>query len=172
MGQEHTKAVALATDSKHFEVTNTELSDLPYPALRSLKKVDLHTICLSDNKIQSISKPLKILAFSDSLTKLDLSSNGLREVPVALAFLPQLTYLSLSFNLISILPEEMPTNLMNLECLILYNNRIRALPRTFHHLQKLKVCVSMLLRQLCAQTNRFSQLHRECELLGYLELYP
>lgn len=131
MGQKASAEESTAELTGRLEITNKELSDLPTHSLRNLKGQALHTIIFADNLIRRIAKPTTLLPFAASLTKLDLSNNGLQEIPLELGSLSRLTFVSLSFNQLTEIPEQIPAQWPEMESLILYQNRLRRVPETF-----------------------------------------
>ncbi|XP_055882524.1 leucine-rich repeat serine/threonine-protein kinase 2-like isoform X3 [Biomphalaria glabrata] len=62
------------------------------------------------------------------LTKLDISSNEMKELPVDSLGLPELRLLDFSHNYVQVLPDAFLQNCLKLEMLIAVNNRLESLP--------------------------------------------
>lgn len=92
------------------------------------------TLDLEKKKLKEI--PIKILEFKN-IEKLILKRNRIKDVPKEIADLKKLHYLDLASNNIESLPKEL--SVLNLDTLILWDNRIRDFDMEFMNMSsKLK----------------------------------
>jgi Leucine-rich repeat (LRR) protein len=138
-----------------LNLNNNSLGGLPttFRNLTSLKK-----ICLGDNRLSFFPKELtflnsledlylngnKISVFPNflfgelpSLKRLNLSENQLISLPDSIGFFKELKVLSVGGNLLTSLPPSLK-NLVNLEKLILFDNRFESFPEIFDSFEKMK----------------------------------
>lgn len=74
-----------------------------------------------------------------AITRLDISSNSLTDIPIVVLQLPSLRHLNLSQNKLERLPTDAPYNLPVLEELSLQNNRLESLPDALFSLAALSI---------------------------------
>lgn len=92
---------------------------------------DFHPVCLTEI-------PWSIRDAVSLYEKMDISFNAIPELPVELPLrLPHLSYLNLSYNTITVLPESFGL-LFHLNVVLLNNNKLKSLPTSFTHLVKLE----------------------------------
>ncbi len=115
---------------EELDLSNAKITQIPDEVL---ELTHLKILNLKWNKIQ---KSLAHIVFFSNLTWLDLSNNQLSTLPDSFSNLSNLTWLDLSNNRLSTLPESI-TNLFNLTTLDLSNNRLSTLPNSFSNLSKL-----------------------------------
>lgn len=87
---------------------------------------EVKTLNLEKQKLKEF--PKEILAFTN-IERLILKRNNLKEIPKELSQLTKLHYLDLASNNIESLPKELST--LNLDTLILWDNRIREFDKEF-----------------------------------------
>ncbi|KAG6518009.1 hypothetical protein ZIOFF_021410 [Zingiber officinale] len=113
---------------KYEEISHTSLFKMPL----YLRTLSLRS-CLSFKKahlLQFVFSKLKLLRV------LDLSENGIEEVPTSIGNLIHLRYLTLSGNRIKFLPDAI-TLLQNLRYLSLIDNPLQQLPKKLRNMQSL-----------------------------------
>ncbi|XP_067932901.1 uncharacterized protein [Watersipora subatra] len=103
-----------------------------------LKRLKVLRISCSEEHYRSLRFVPKVVTKLTSLEVLDLSNNGVGQIPDSLGSLTSLKKLNLSRNPIEVLPESI-TAFSSLEELNLSRCWIRQLPDSFIQLQKLKV---------------------------------
>jgi Leucine-rich repeat (LRR) protein len=109
--------------------------NLDYPNLS-----DIETVALNNASVTFIPDLSLFTRQFPKFTRLAIDYSGLKYVERRqLAKIPQLTFLSLAFNLIESLPEDAFSDLVNLEILLVLNNQIKVLPpKLLWNLPKLK----------------------------------
>lgn len=121
-----------STNLRHLDLSSnliSHLDNIDFSKLASLVTLDLH-----GNRISNLNESIANLKHLESL---NLSSNGLTEISVAICHLTTLRQFDISFNKISSLPDEIGL-LENLEELAMSNNYLtKSLPDSFVQLKKL-----------------------------------
>ncbi|KAH0791029.1 protein phosphatase 2C [Histomonas meleagridis] len=131
-----TNLPALPSSLRQFGIFENRISTIDEQPEFTLKSIDLHSnllttiptlpnllvYSLSNNQITSFNAD----NLCKSIYKLDLSSNGIEEVPPSLFKLPHLTQLFLHNNSVTFLPDEI--SLSHIEILSISNNPISIIP--------------------------------------------
>lgn len=117
----------------HFILSHNKLTSLPNTFLNLLK---VRVLDLSHNNLSGTLVIIDLMRLQ-TIEKLRLSDNLLRELPNSIVWPPSLTYLDISRNKLTTLPACMSS--ANIECLICQGNSFTQLPSSLFNMTSLKI---------------------------------
>lgn len=138
MGQKYSNENIEKIDLKDKKIKSVDADDgiSKYLKLKSVNYKRNEIKSFSASICKELSTTPKIV---DTLVKLDLSRNKLRELPDEICLLTNLTHFHLEINRLERLPDDLP-KLYRLEKLYLSDNQLEFLPVNMSNMQNLKVC--------------------------------
>ncbi len=129
------EVIDLSFEKRIFSKKLGKLTVISPEMMNILKKMNLGYLYMRDNALNNLPKEIGDLL----LTRLDISGNQFKELPIGIAKLTQLKELNIGRNQLTVIPGNIIENLLNLTDLYMHSNRLSKLPPQIELLQKLSV---------------------------------